>query len=58
MFKFKEKWTLSELKIFLNDLNVTNLEEKLANFARIVVEPNPFDNKRQANFYYLKYKLY
>jgi hypothetical protein len=58
LFKIKEKWTFREFKIFFEDLNISNLEEKLGSCLRIISEPNPFDSKRQINFYYQKYKLY
>jgi len=58
LYKIKDKWTLNELKIFLRDLNINNVEEKLTNFTRLVVEANPFDSKNKINSFYLKYKLY
>ena len=58
LYKIKEKWTLRELKVFLGDLNVNNLEEKLASYLRVFPEPNPFDRTKTLTYYTLKYKLY
>ena len=58
LYKIKEKWTLRELKIFFSDLNVTNIEEKLGSCLKVITEVHPFDNKRQINYYYQKFKLY
>jgi hypothetical protein len=58
LYKIKEKWTLSELKAFFSDLNISNIEEKLGTFLRVVPEQNPFVKNKQINYYYLKYKLY
>ena len=58
LYKIKEKWTLRELKTFYSDLNVSNIEEKFGSCLKLIPEVNPFDQKRQINFYYQKFKLY
>ncbi len=58
LYKIKEKWTLSELKVFLADLNIANIEEKTSSLLRIIPEQNPFDKTKILNYYHLKYKLY
>ena len=58
LFKLKEKWTLNELKHYLDDLKIVNLEEKLTKHYRVITENNPFDTKRVVNYYAQKYKLY
>jgi hypothetical protein len=58
LFKIKEKWTFNEIIPFMNDINVGNLQEKLAKYCKIIPETNPFDNRKQVAFYYLKIKLY
>ncbi len=58
LYKIKEKWTLRELKIFFADLNVNNIEEKIGSCLKLIAEMNPFDSKRQINYYHQKFKLY
>lgn len=58
LFERKDKWTLRELKHFMRELNVNNLEEKLTRFCKIIPESNPFDNKKTCLYYMLKFKIY
>jgi hypothetical protein len=58
LFEKKDKWTLRELKHFMKELNIGNLEEKLARHCKIIPEPNPFDSKKTCLNYMLKFKIY
>ena len=58
LFEKKVKWTLRELKEFMKELNVNNLEEKLTRYCKIIPENNPFDPKRSCLYYMLKFKIY
>jgi len=54
LYEKKERWTINELRPFLAEFKFSNLEEKLTKFCKIIPEPNPFDNRKSTNFFYLK----
>lgn len=54
LFEIKEKWTGKELKLFMNDLEVPNLHEKVGRVTQTVTEQNIFDKSKQLTYFYYK----
>ena len=54
IFEIKEKWTGKELKLFMNDLEIPNLHEKVGRVTQTVTEQNIFDKSKQLTYFYYK----
>lgn len=54
LFQIKEKWTSKEMNLFMSDLEISNLHERVSRITQIVSEGNPFNNDKQISYLYMK----
>ena len=54
LFAIKDKWTQKELSIFMDDLQINNLRDRVSRVAQVVPESNLFNKDKNINYLYLK----
>ena len=54
LFNMKDKWTGKELRLFMSDLEIGNLHERVGRITQVVTETNIFDKTKQLSYFYYK----
>ena len=54
LFNIKDRWTQKDLNIFMEDLQINNLNDRIIRLTQYVIEKNIFDQTKSFNALYLK----
>lgn len=54
LYNMKDKWTGKELRLFMSDLEIGNLHERVGRITQVVTETNIFDKTKQLSYFYYK----
>ena len=54
LFNIKDRWTQKDLNIFMEDLQINNLNDRIIRLTQYVSEKNIFDQNKNFNALYLK----